>query len=377
MAEVAENTLQGKRMVIVAMSINQPRVQRRIRYLEQTGLDLTVYAFDRRLYGDNAFVKDSQADIRILGSMSCGLGVTRLFVWLRAMLFIALRESLRSKDFAYYFSFDSTIARHLIGGKVRVYEISDLRFTSRGTGRLDRLLCWIEDGILRRFDVIVLTSETFLEEIEPRVSGVRSKSVILENRMPTDVIQDLRRPDYRPTQAPIRIGYVGYIRYTDLMIAFAREVATRQGQYEFHLYGDGYNLDDLKQVINDHPNLYYHGKYRNPQDLQEVYGNLDLGYAVYDNLDYNVQLAIPNKLFEHIYFGTPLLVASDTALSRQVRNWRVGMAVDPRESNWAAHCLDEITTAKLDEMKQCCVSVDESQLEIDMSKLGAALSQVS
>jgi glycosyltransferase involved in cell wall biosynthesis len=305
------------------------------------------------------------------------LGITRLLVWLRAMLLIALRESFRPKDFAYYFSFDSTIARHLIGGRVRVYEISDLRFTSRGRGRLDRLLCWIEDSILRRFDVIVLTSETFLDELEPRVPGVGRQCIVLENRMPTDVIRPLRRPSHSPTKLPIRIGYVGYIRYTDLMVAFAREVAKRPEQYEFHVYGDGYNLAELREVIENHSNLYYHGKYRNPQDLQDVYGNLDLGYAVYDNRDYNVQLAIPNKLFEHVYFGTPLLVASDTALSRHVQNWRVGMAVDPQQPNWAARCLDEIMMAELDEMKQHCLSVAESQLEIDMSELGTALFRAS
>ena len=48
----------------------------------------------------------------------------------------------------------------------------------------------------------------------------------------------------------------------------------------------------------------------NPDDLERIYGSIDLNYVVYGGdpkSEIGVRLAIPNKLYESIFFQVPLV----------------------------------------------------------------------
>ncbi len=371
--KVSENDLlQGKRLVMVAMSINSPRIQRRILYLESLGLDLTVYAFDRCLYEKSGKLNESQADIRIVGKMTSGLTLKRLFTEVTGFLKIFLRELFRRKDFTYFMGFDSTLIAPLIGiGRHGLlYEISDLRFSTRHKGVLSDLCCKLENRTLRKALGVIITSEGFLEELDKRIPGISAKAVLLENQLPPTVANQLTRPA-EPTPVPnrIRIGYIGVIRYLDVMLPFLEAIGQRSDLYEFHIHGDGYEMDKIHAVCRKYSNIFYHGEYRNPEDMEKIHSDLDLGFAVYDNRDYNVRVALPNKLYEHVFFGIPLLVASGTVLAERVAKWGIGYAIDPHSPNFSGAFLDSLTIENLMESKAKCLDVPEDKLIIDMSNL--------
>ena len=60
---------------------------------------------------------------------------------------------------------------------------------------------------------------------------------------------------------------------------------------------------------------------------------IDCVYSVYDTSLKNVQLALPNKLYEAIKCNLPIIVAKNTKLSDIVKEWGVGMEVSDNDEN--------------------------------------------
>ena len=52
---------------------------------------------------------------------------------------------------------------------------------------------------------------------------------------------------------------------------------------------------------------------------------------MYDSTDLNVRLALPNKLYESMYFKKPILVSSNTYLSQVVDQYGIGFKWDQND----------------------------------------------
>jgi succinoglycan biosynthesis protein ExoL len=84
-------------------------------------------------------------------------------------------------------------------------------------------------------------------------------------------------------------------------------------------------LEYFQKAIAAHPNMTYGGEYRNPEDLEEIYGRVHLTWA-FDFLDEgtNSSWLLPNRIYEGGYFGSVALTASDTQTAEKVRDEGLG-----------------------------------------------------
>jgi glycosyltransferase involved in cell wall biosynthesis len=78
-----------------------------------------------------------------------------------------------------------------------------------------------------------------------------------------------------------------------------------------------------------------HGAFRSPEDLCEIYGKIDVNFIVYDANDDNVKIALPNKLYESIAFGKPIICAKGVALAEIVESKRIGVACEIDEIEYS------------------------------------------
>src|SRR5690606_17442720 len=58
------------------------------------------------------------------------------------------------------------------------------------------------------------------------------------------------------------------------------------------------------------------------------YQQIHVNIIVYDSTSRNVQLALPNKLYESLAFMRPIVCASNCALSERVQELEVGVSAD-------------------------------------------------
>lgn len=359
------------RVVIIAMAINQPRVQRRILAIDQAGFDVTVYAFDRKIYDNSSSLVGSRAKIQLIGSMAGGVAVGNLLSLLFGLTKVVLSEARRPKQFLYFFGFPTILVSKCLGKAYRIYEISDLRFSSWDTGLSKSIQLKLENRFLRIANAIVLTSAGFLRELEPRVPSLRGKAIVIENGIPEELMEYWRRP-HSPSgvsSSRIRIGFIGHVRYIPILSEFVKAVGERSTDYELHIYGNGYNLQSFIELCDQFDNVVFHGKFENPEDVPRLYRHIDVGLAVYDNSDRNVQLALPNKLYESVYFGVPLIVSYGTSLWDRVSRWGVGYGVDPLVEGFAERLLDSLSVSDIKNKQEACAQVSNEFLGAQIERL--------
>lgn len=358
--------------------MSHPRYHRRVSAILSAGYRVTAYSFERAYYKDNSF--PPECELISLGSVEDGHYIRRISKIITAARQIRRAEQKRRPAaLAYAFELDCAILSCIAfrNNGILVYEVGDLRSPTANQNLFGKLVQKAEDVILRRCSLLVNTSADFTDIFfEKRCHGVKTKSLTIENKLPRSFLVKSSRPPVRSSEYPLKIGYIGLLRYPNTFLPLLETVSRHKNQYSLHIYGDGALRQIAEEEAAEHSNIFYYGPFRNPEDLASIYESIDLCYVVYDNRDINVRLALPNKLYECTYFCIPMLVASETSLSRRVNEWRVGWIVDPREENFLDAFLDELSLSDVDEKKRNSADISLSHLTEDSSKINDWLKQL-
>jgi len=86
-------------------------------------------------------------------------------------------------------------------------------------------------------------------------------------------------------------------------------------------------------------------------ELNEVTRQADLGISLEEDLGLNYRFALPNKLFDYIQAGVPVLVSNLPEMKRVVEHYQVGLIA---ESHQRKELASLIKTALFDEEKRQC-----------------------
>jgi len=76
-----------------------------------------------------------------------------------------------------------------------------------------------------------------------------------------------------------------------------------------------------------------------PDDLLRLTASADLGVHVPEPITESIRLALPNKLFEYLMAGLPVVVADIPEMQRVVEQFDVGLVVDPYDRDGLAAAL--------------------------------------
>jgi succinoglycan biosynthesis protein ExoL len=355
-----------QRIVFVSTANSQPRYHRRVATLLDAGIQVTVYTFSREYYGVNRY--PAAADVVELGSLRNEGYLSRLPRLLMAARTIRSREQSHPvrAGAMYCFGFDSALLGLLARspGTPLLYEVGDLRplhFSPSIAGRLFRLC---EGALLRQTAALVVTAPAFLQEYYgTEHPHVLRKAIVVENRLSASYFDAAVRPAPRSRRnGPIRVGIVGFLRYPRALLPLLESVSTRRDRLELHVYGDGPLRADFETAAAEAENIFYHGPFRSPADLAKIYETLDVNYVVYDNDYPNVRLLLPNKLYESIFFGVPMIVASNTALAERVLGAGAGVAVERLDEDGVGATLDQLDREALVSMSRNAGKVPISEL---------------
>jgi succinoglycan biosynthesis protein ExoL len=366
--------MKNKRIVVISSSSSQPRYHRRVQTLLDAGYDITVYTFNRGFYEVNHYPKEAR--VVSLGKLENGKYFSRVINVLKAASFMRYQERsmLFSCNAVYVFGLDAALISLLTFNNSKlIYEIGDLRNVAQRKFELKNLFAQVEKRVLKRVALLVVTSPGFLSEYYFKLNpSLEKRSIILENKLPRAYFnQQLRSTFYRERiePGPIKIGFVGLLRYPKTLLPVLEAISKRTDTFELHVYGDGPLKADIERYAQNYSNIFYYGAFKNPGDLSGIYNHLDLSWVVYDNLDINVRLAIPNKLYESLFFGVPIIVAEHTTLARRVEELRAGFIVDSQKANFVDILLDTLGKEQLTELRHHILEIPLTQLWMDDDKL--------
>ncbi len=107
----------------------------------------------------------------------------------------------------------------------------------------------------------------------------------------------------------------------------------------FLVYGEG--TEELKEAIKDSKNMYWHEKVPVLEYMKYV-KSADWGILLLENLCRSYDFSLPNKLFDYIGGGLPVIVSNLKELSNFVEKNKVGYIVDSSLINNVAKILKNI-----------------------------------
>src|SRR5690606_38015998 len=93
----------------------------------------------------------------------------------------------------------------------------------------------------------------------------------------------------------------------------------------------------------------YHGPFKNPDDLEKIYGENNLNFVVYDNTLENEKVAMPNKFYESGFFNIPIVCATKTYVGQRVLEQGLGWTIDTDFKSIS----NFLNTISIEELKEC------------------------
>ena len=264
-------------------------------------------------------------------------------------------------DIIYAFGFEMATFTRLLTCSKYVYECADVVAAREHSN----LIKWLDEKNIHKSSFTVFTSEGFADFFwgERRKNpDIGRKYILHPNRLSTYFLSQTRPAAQYISSNKIRFGFAGLLRFLKIYSTFCEVIGKEYPYYEFHFWGDADEGD--KKMVNDlvenYPNVFYHGKYTNPQDLDRVYNSFDVSVAVYNTSSGNVRIAEPNKLYESIYFGKPIIVSKNTFIGKKVEQLGVGQAIESTYDG-IKDFLNNLSVEKLNAMisKECSIKTVE------------------
>ena len=304
-----------------------PRVEKAARALARAGWKVVVVGWDRTgsLPGTRA---DEWGRTDRLGPRAAfGRGLANApatFRWqLRLWGWLARRRAEYTHIHAC--DFDTVLPAVLaksMWGKVLVYDIFDFYADQfrRTPGWVRALVRRIDRWAVGRADAVILVDDARRVQIE----GTRHRRVEIVYNTPEDSLAALdRRPP--PPRAGLRLAYVGLLQ-VERGLAQWIAIVGRHPEWTLDLAGFGGDEPLLRSLAQAHPNVRFHGRIPYARGLELMHG-ADVLTAIYDPGIANHRLASPNKLFEAMMLGRPVIVARGTNVDRLVESHKCGLVL--------------------------------------------------
>ena len=172
----------------------------------------------------------------------------------------------------------------------------------------------------------------------------------IPNRLATDVVDFPIKQ--KSESSCLRIGFVGGLRFESIA-RFAYYFVKNFPKNEFHFFGFlNASQRELFAPLETYSNCHFHGAFKNPDDLPEIYSQIDLVLSTYDVKYDNVRYAEPNKLYEAVYFETPIIVSKGTFLADKTLKLGIGYEVDPLNEKEVVEFVNGLTPESLENCRQ-------------------------
>ena len=312
------------KIVFIIGSISDSHIIKRAQAFVDLGYSVEVYGFQRGVNTTNQFEK---IPLTVLGKMKDQHYFARLVTEWNTVRKVISSQS--KSTLFYVWGFDLALICKIQRCKY-VYEISDM-VHSKLQWPFNVLMRKIDKRLIHASKATLITSEGFIDYLGC-TQEEKCKFILMPNKLSESFIGK-QRPKVLLKEGKIRFGFVGYYRYPNTVMRLAKVIGEAFPNMEFHFWGTG--PDEMLRIIKDltckYKNVFEHGRFKNPDDLDRVYDSFDVVACNYDAVGTNERIAEPNKLYESIFYNKPIIVSANTFLGTKVKKMGVGYIIDSSE----------------------------------------------
>jgi|SaaInl8_200m_RNA_FD_contig_121_75080_length_9522_multi_5_in_0_out_0_5 succinoglycan biosynthesis protein ExoL len=305
-----------------------PRFIKQINYFSQNGFTVSVIYFHRDYLANLNESIDKNVNMYLLDKIENGKYIKRIGIYLKSIF--KLKRLMKIIQPSKIIITNVDILFLLILNNIKQYtkdiimEISDLRSYTFNNSITDKIQQYIDNIIFKIYiSKLIVTSPKFYEFYYQK--KFKGECFILENKP----LESMLPPKVQKKQNnKLVIGIVGLLLDGNPHKALF-EYAKNKDDIEIHIYGKGTFEQQAKNYAKKYNHIKYFGEYNFFKDISKIYASLDIIYMSYDTTknDLNVKLALPNKLYEAMYFKVPIITTENTYLAERVINNKIGYTI--------------------------------------------------
>ena len=275
------------------------------------------------------------------GGMKRMVGPMKRF-WKRAYDFLA--ENNDKYDVIHAVNFDTARpafqAAKKFGKKV-VYDIFDYYSDSyNAPGVVKSTIRKMENDYIDQADMTIICSEERIRQIE----GSTPKKLIIVENSPEDIeVSDGFELDGRSVSDRPKVVYAGMLVF-DRFLRQTSKVMMNRTDIEWHVAGYGVLRSYIEECAASHDNIFYYGPLPY-DDILALERKCDIMTALQDPSVPNNRYSAPNKFYEALMLGKPLIMVKNGSLYKEIENGGFGEVIDVTDGN-----VEEKISAAMDSL---------------------------
>jgi glycosyltransferase involved in cell wall biosynthesis len=332
----------NKKIVFILPSLSHPRFIKRVVSLYKAGFDIEVYGFDRNIYSINKIPE--YIKVNVIGNVVDGKNYLKRISLYNKKLYQIFKKYREKQVIYYVFGHDLAIITSIFGRKPYIYEIGDLRYVYFNRF-FELFFLFFDRKVISKSIMTVLITEGFMEYLNVNMN--KNKIIIQPNKIST-YFNNFKRNPLCNNNEKIVFSFVGLIRYPNTIFRFAKIVGEYFPMHEFRFYGDTPMFrNEIIDLTNKYPNVKFIGEFKNPEDMETIYQNIDCVVMCYDVTNINEKVAQPNKFYEAIFFCKPIIISEKMLLAKEVQHNKWGFAIDATNEKEIKKLISSINKKEL------------------------------
>ena len=258
------------------------------------------------------------------GGMKKMIGPMRRF-WRRAFDFLSANEQMY--DVIHVVNFDTADPAFKAARKFNkkiVYDIFDYYSDSyNAPGPAKSVIRKIENGYIGSADITIICSG----ERRQQIAGASPKSLIVVENSPEDIAV---RDDFVLAQGSSpdkpKAVYAGMLVF-DRFLKETAEFMMSRNDIEWHVAGYGVLQSFIEDCAERCDNIFYYGKLPY-DDILALEKKCDIMTALQNPQVANNRYSAPNKFYEAMMLGKPLIMVKNGSLYKEIENGGIGEVID-------------------------------------------------
>ena len=301
-----------------------PRVESTGKALLNAGYSVSIVGWDRTgVSSHQEFVLGIPiSHFHLRAEYGSGIkNLKKVFQW-QIFLWQWLRKHKSDYDILHACDFDTVLpalwSKWLYKKRV-VYDIFDfyadhLRNTP---SLLKRVIRWLDYWAISHADAVIIADDARREQI----FGSHPRKLVVIHNTPDDLLV----PAASNEEQIFTITYVGILQLERGLLEMI-EVVQKHPEWRLELAGFGGDEEVIRTAAAVSPNIRWHGQidYETALDLSRRASVL---FATYDPAIPNHRYSSPNKIFEAMMLGKPVIVSRDTNMDTIVREAECGLVI--------------------------------------------------
>lgn len=335
------------KILFVLPVLSDSYYRKRIEKLSEIGVHCSVVGFDRDHYKGKPWTIPAES----LGKIQHGQYFRRLGILLKSIF--RIRKSLKNKDVIYAYNLDvlliSWLATLFQSGDIKiVYDVADIRSILAEEGFVSMILRSLERFLLKRTTVIVVASPAYIDNYFKPIQKIQGDFFVVENKLEKDLSHQTETVSPITKKNHVTIGYFGMLRCEKSLSVLKQLAENSKGEIRLLLRGLFLNTEDSEKEFRSLEFAKYDGPFVYPDDLHEMFANVDLVWGAHYQTQANKNWAIVNRFYQACYFKRPLIVQAGSQNARLVKHYNIGMEIDLENSKQAIEKIQSVDFSQIE-----------------------------